>query len=209
MTLTKTIKSELRGTVLKHEGQDMAELTETGLLKTAKGLIIRPSAGGTGADLHTGPLAAFTPAERAMYRMDEQPPGHVPEAAVPAAVSASQPGRQGRRRKAATAAQEAAQPVLVKIKVPGVGEIPSQYVHCWKGRGVVVLGMNQFSYMPARAVATESGMQGVVELQGTPGVRYVYAGHEFVDGNGTRNILLLEVPAQNEEDEEDDGQEEQ
>jgi hypothetical protein len=93
--------------------------------------------------------------------------------------------------------------------VPGVGEIPSQDVHCWKGRGVVVLGMNQFSYMPARAVATESGMQGVVELQGTPGVKYVYAGHEVVDGSGTRNILLLEVPAQNEEDEEDDGQEEQ
>ena len=103
---------------------------------------------------------------------------------------------QGKRRKsrktaAAVVEQKAPPPphrdVAVSVAVEGFGTIPSQYHHMYIGDACVVLGMTSLSYEPKVATAQ-------VSLGPCTGRTFLHSGYSFVDADGVRNIILIEVP---------------
>lgn len=90
--------------------------------------------------------------------------------------------------------------VKVELEIQGLGTLPSQYVHCHVGTGIVVLGLNEFSYTPAVAHYEGDRLVGSIQLKGVPERQYCYLGNSFTDSAGVRNIILAEF--KNEETEE-------
>ena len=118
--------------------------------------------------------------------------------AVKQEQGAEAPTKKKRRKRASEAVEEIleSKPAInITVTVPNFGVIPSQYKHAYTGKGVLVLGMSELSYEPA--VATTQ-----VSFSIKPDALFVNTGYSFVDSSGVRNLILLEVP-------EDDGQEEQ
>lgn len=105
---------------------------------------------------------------------------------------------QGKRRKPRKTAAEVAveqksppppphRDVAVSVAVEGFGTIPSQYHHMYIGDACIVLGMTSLSYEPKVATAQ-------VSLGPCPGRLFLNSGYSFVDADGVRNIILIEVP---------------
>lgn len=186
MALTQTARSQLLAKIVPHTDQNGAvrkgRRTPTGMMDIGRGtLVIQPSTETTAS--HTGPLAQLTPEEQAAIGLD---PVQEQQQAKPA--------RRGRSSKAK--AQPAASAVKVELVIPGAGVLPSQYAHCYEGKGIVVLGLMDMSYVPSQASrGTDGSLQGVVSINGAhPDRRYVFVGNEFTDNAGVRNIVLVEIP---------------
>lgn len=188
MAITKKARKDLLVRIEPQPGQEQGTLLPNGLIKTSMGLVIPPSTIGGSGDTKSGALAELSEQEKQLARISDQ------YSAVQ--VDAPESMRRKRRKQPAPqeAAPEAAPVVSARIVLEGLGEVPSQYTHIYKGVGVCVLGMNQYSYTPPKAVRTSSGFSGVFSFAGTPYTRYVYSGFEFRDDAGTRNIVLLQLP---------------
>ena len=184
MAITNKQKEELLVKIEDQPGESTGERLANGLIKTSKGLVIPPG----GFRRSTGVNTAKVEAELE----------HLREQQV-------QPKRKAVKGRKSTYVEE--QPVapkpevkLVHIQVEGFGEIPSQYTHVYKGAGVLVLGMNNFSYTPPKAQKTTQGVTGVLSLTDDPYTRYVYTGFEFRDNTGERNIVLLQLPQEKQQE---------
>lgn len=76
------------------------------------------------------------------------------------------------------------------LSVPGVGSIPTQYRYKIRGKGVLILGLKDSSYVPAPA-NPDTGAMDRVSFEGEGS--YLYLGHSFVDRDGTDAIVLLRI----------------
>lgn len=192
--ITKTAREQLLAIVVPHENQSEGYLTETGMIKTRGGLIIPPSTSyGGGNDTRTGVPDELTPEERHAYHLDSK---RAPEQSVK------------RTRKSKTKTEAPSEPTgeTVTVSIPGMGSIPTQYAHIWKGKDILVLGLGKLSYVPSvGGMSEDDTIVGSITISGQSG-RFVYAGTDFVDGSGIRNIILMRVPEE-EEETYDDGQE--
>lgn len=209
MALTQQVRKALRAEIIPHKEQfGGEEQTPTGLIRTGKGFIIPPSEN-QGTDLKTGPLTSLTPSEQALFP-------HLRQQVVPESMNlspvlpAQTPVKRSRRKKAE--AQVPVQPQLkaTRILIPGVGELPTQYAHVWRGNKVAVLGITPLSYVPAEY--KEGGVQGMLSFSDKPSVQYVYLGAWFDDDSGVRNLVLVELPgtgAPEQEDDETDSEDEE
>lgn len=184
MALTQAAVSSLGAKIVGH---DMAGVTlPTGLVKTRVGLIARPSR--ESGDCRTGKLAGEDTDEDPVQ---EQASEFVEE----------QPVRRNARRKARRAQQTTAQapaavpqPVRIEYTIPGFGSVPTQVTHVYRGTGVLVLGLNAYSFVPSTAEMGENGeLKGVLQVSVEPDRQYVYGGMSFVDAAGIKNIILAEV----------------
>lgn len=200
MAITESSRHDLGAHVVAHRGDFGGKAAARG--KTATGLmhvggnnfLIPPSTETT--NTHTGPLAQLTEEERAIVGLDQPQPS-----AQPVAVPVEEPAEeeQPKRRSRAKAKAEPQKPKAVKVNlmVPGLGTLPSQYAHCYEGKGVLVLGLTDMSYVPSVAARGPDGqVQGKIALAAKPAVEYVFAGNEFTDSNGVRNIILVALPGE-------------
>ena len=159
----------------------LAERTATGLVRVSDGVLMPPL---------RKPGARF-----------DRPIAPEPE------PEPAQPPSRSRRRKAQpepVPVQEE-RSVKVKVTVEGLGVVPSEYRHIWTGRGVVVLGLTDMSYLPPVGMVDEDGsVTGAVELSVLPGERLVFSGQDFNDGK-CKNLIMLRL-GRGEEDDDDDEQ---
>jgi len=186
MSITESARNELNVRIVPHaELAGEGVLLPNGLIKTPKGLLIPPSQSGA-STTHTGRLAALTPAEQQLFPEPVQPQTQQRE------PEPEQRGR-GRRRGRQQPQPTPSKPVLLKLTLDGVGTIPSQYVHVYVGKKTVILGMNEYSYIPAVTQIDENGkLVGSMRTSMTTGT-YAYAGQSFVDDKGVTNLILVEM----------------
>lgn len=93
--------------------------------------------------------------------------------------------------QAAPAQVPAPTTVTVTFRWPAFGEIPGQYRHMYSGDRVVILGViEQLSFIPQQETY---GNPCRFELLDFPGKEFAYMGLNFIDANGTKNLILLEV----------------
>lgn len=194
MAITQQAKDSLGASVIGHDDVGDAVQLRSGLIKTKMGLIIKPSR--LKGDTKGGPLLTETTAtspditEEEGYDDDELEELEEPVSAPQEAVAI------------------AAQPVVPKtvrleLTVEGFGMIPSRYTHCYIGQGVLVLGLTEDSYIPQVARQVDGRIAGALRINKAPGRRYIYGDNNFQDGNKVRNIILGEIPL--EEENENDG----
>lgn len=166
----------------------------------------QPTGERTPSGLIRGPEGTLMPpASKAALRNPRQ------EQAAPQEPVPEAPPAKGRKRKQAPPVQATAPEPLVRMKVtvPGLGTVPTEYRHMWTGRGVVVLGLTDMSYMPpAGTVDDEGNVSGVIELSSLPGERLVYSGEDFYDGS-CRNLVMLRLGSKRKEVSEDDDEQAQ
>lgn len=195
MAITNNARKEVLAHIVPHAAStvDMskAKLTSEGLISFGRGTVMVAPATEQ-ADLKTGPLAQLTEDERRAIGLDR--------AAVAEPVKA-ETRKRTRKARSPRPSDSAPQAVKVNLLVPNVGVLPSQYAHCYEGKGVLVLGLTDMSYIPSMASRGPDGtMQGALELESRPGQQYVFAGNEFKDNDGIRNIILIAVPRSTDND---------
>lgn len=187
--MTENARNYLGAHIIEHTGGPQGKSaprgkTATGLMHKGGNVFLIPPSQETTAT-HTGALAQLTEDERRITGMDEPSPAPGP---------AVKPATKRSRSRSKTAAPES-RAVRVELMVPGVGTLPAQYAHCYEGKGVLVLGLTDMSYVPSMASRDEDGsIRGEIALASRPDTHYVFAGNEFKDSNGTRNLILVEVP---------------
>lgn len=207
MPMTRELKEQLGGKVIPHKGMDSGSVTSTGLVRNGSVLVIPPVDTNSGFSAMHASADVLSEPERKACQVDAAM--EMIESRAPAA--SSRPRNKPSRKRARSQEQEQ-QPdsVVLSLELPGVGRIPSQYTHVHRGEGVIVLGMSRLSYCPARAASGDSGITGLVTVDGRS---YAFLGLEFRDSSGTRNVILVEVPKQEDneqqqqEDTEDDDEE--
>lgn len=177
MTLTREAMTELLATVVPHDGIEDAVVLPNGMIKTRRGLQIKQAKD-----------ARVTAGEVKKAAVSSEP-------AAPA-VLPSQEGKAERVRKAGKCKlpeqPKEPDPVLVHVELPGTGKLPSQYAHFIPGDGVLVLGMNKFSFTPAQAtVDTDGVISGTLAFSELPGSKWVHLGYRFRDTRGVTNIILI------------------
>lgn len=183
MALTEQSRKALNARIVGHEGAANGVVLASGLTKISGGLVARPSTDTT--NTRTGVLVDAS--EQSIAEHSEMQPE--PQQPVLETVPVEQPKRKAKGgRKAA----EPARAVRVELEIQGIGTLPSQYTHCYVGTGVVVLGLNEYSYVPAEAHYDGDRLVGVIQLKIVPG-RYGYLGNSFTDSSGVRNIILAEI----------------
>jgi len=130
---------------------------------------------------------------------DRGMPLSAPDETVPAK-------RRGRRKAPPAPEPERPRDVSVRLEVPGFGSVPSRYRHAVFGKGVVLLGLTQDSYVPSEYAG---GDAGIVMFPGRGDGRYVYVGNSFRWPDGTEGRLLVELPESNEQGDDDDDYDEE
>ena len=164
------------------------------MIKVGSTLIIPPSTI-TGNDTKSGALSKLTEEERQMFQMPEQKQKPVKRTT-------------GRKRtmtpKQVQVVQEDEEPSVVdtRVLVPGIGPVPTQYTHIWRGDGTVVLGLTDMSFVPPYEYDESTGWRQV-SFEFDPGVNYVNTNIRFKDDAGVENLLMLRVPAEPKEEAED------
>lgn len=186
MALTKEAVSRLGAKVIGHDDIKATVQLPTGLVKTSRGLLARPST--TVADTRSGKLCI----EDSEDTTEDTKQGDVPIPPPPEdAVEDAKPElvtRPSRRKKQQPAV------VRVEVSIEGHGVVPSQYTHCYIGEGIIVLGCNEYSYLPPMYHISDTGdVAGVLELDKSPGRKYVYMGNTYKDSNNIKNVLLVEL----------------
>ena len=187
MAITQAARTGLKARFVAHDGQLEGTRTETGMIKVGSTLIIPPSTI-AGDDTKSGVLAKLTSDERRLFQMPEEKPK-------------AQKKTGGKRRTAATRPaqdlQEVEEPAVVdaRVIVPGLGQVPTQYAHIWRGDGTVVLGLTGMSFVPPYEYAEDSGWRQV-SFDFDPGVNYVNTNIRFKDDEGIENLLMLRVPSE-------------
>lgn len=177
--------------MLGHDDVGDAVQLRSGLIKTKMGLIIKPSR--LRGDTKGGPLLNETTASSPDITDEE---GYDDDD-LEELVSAPQ-------ESVAIAAQPVVpKTVRLELTVEGFGMIPSRYTHCYIGQGVMVLGLTADSYIPQVARQVDGRIAGALRINKAPGRRYIYGDNNFQDDNKVRNIILGEIPL--EEENENDG----
>lgn len=178
--------------MLGHDDVGDAVQLRSGLIKTKMGLIIKPSR--LRGDTKSGPLLAETTAASPDITDEEGYDDDDLEELEELEELVSAPQE---------AVAIAAQPVVPKtvrleLTVEGFGMIPSRYTHCYIGQGVLVLGLTADSYIPQVARQVDGRIVGALRINKAPGRRYIYGDNNFQDGNKVRNIILGEIPLEEE-----------
>jgi hypothetical protein len=183
MALTEQARKSLNAKIVGHEGVANGVVLASGLTKISGGLVARPSTDTT--NTRTGALV-----DASDQPIAEQPEAQ-PQPQQP--VIETVPVEQSRKKtRGGRKTSEPARAVRVELEIQGIGILPSQYTHCYVGTGVVVLGLNEYSYVPAEAHYEGDRLMGVIQLKIVPG-RYGYLGNSFTDSSGIRNIILAEI----------------
>lgn len=190
MAMTENARNFLGARIIEHKEERHGKTeprgkTATGLMHKGGNVFVIPPSQETTAT-HTGALAQLTEDERRITGLDEP---------TPAPEQPAKPAAKRSRSRAKASEPQAPQAVRVELLVPGVGSLPAQYAHCYEGKGVLVLGLNDMSYVPSIASRNEDGtIRGEIALASRPDTHYVFVGNEFKDNNGIRNLILVEVP---------------
>ena len=179
MALTKAAVSALGAKIVGHDLGGVP--LPTGLIKTRVGLIARPST--ESGDCRTGKLVD-----------DDGDDDSVQEPEVIEEQPVRKKARSKARRPQPQEPDQAPQPVRIEYTIPGFGSVPTQVTHVYNGTGVLVLGLNAYSFVPSVAEMGEDGsLKGVIQVSVEPDKQYVYGGLSFVDAAGIKNIILAEV----------------
>ena len=186
MAITDNARKALNVTMVAHPGQADGTLTETGLIKTAKGLVIRPSTQ-SAQTMKTGPLARLTESERSAYRILENSPETVKN------VVETQ-SKKGKRKRQEVKDDAVSAPVTVVVTIPGIGDVPTQYARLCRGPNCIVLGLTPMSYVPAECELKADGPSNKVKFSVDRSSYYVNSSYEFIDEHGTRNLVMIKVP---------------
>lgn len=175
MSLTKEARNDLNACIVPHEGQAGAVETPTGMLKTAKGLIIKPS---TLRENGVDNFAEFTEDERRNYHLDVPKPSPKP--------------KRTKKKAEPTQARRQLEPLTL---ITAAGEVPSsQYEFvCRDTSGVIVLGLKPDSFRPAQAYKLAGELHGEIGLR-EYNEKYLYLGQSFTDVYGVRNMILIKLP---------------
>ena len=195
MALTEQARKALNAKIEGH-GVQAGVVLPSGLTKVSGGLIARPSTDRSGT--RTGILAEEADEQKAAGT-EKAPIPYEPEQPVLEQVQ-QEPQHKKRVRGSRKTGVAPAAAVKVELEIQGLGTLPSQYVHCHVGTGIVVLGLNEFSYTPSVAHYDGDRLVGIIQIKGVPGRQYCYLGNSFTDSAGVRNIILAEF--KNEETEE-------
>lgn len=209
--------------MLGHDDVGDAVQLRSGLIKTKMGLIIKPSR--LRGDTKGGPLLTETTEaspdiadeegyddddreeleelEEPEELEDQEDQVSAPQEAVASADLLScllnSASLVDANKKSLIAAQPVApKTVRLEITVEGFGMIPSRYTHCYIGQGVMVLGLTADSYIPQVARQVDGRIVGALRINKAPGRRYIYGDNNFQDGNKVRNIILGEIPLEEE-----------
>ena len=171
MALTKAAVDML-GAKLADSNVD-GPLTPTGMTKGPRGTVICNPSTSSPRTAKTGPLV--------------DPEGQI----IQPVTEAQQPAKKSRRR---STKQEAPKPSLVKKSVHMNGmDITTQYVHVNLGAGVLVLWLNEMSFVPPLAmVDPEGNTTGKVQLDGIAG-DWANIGQTFTDRDGTKCVILIKM----------------
>lgn len=139
MALTEQARKALNAKIEGH-GAQAGVVLPSGLTKVSGGLIARPSTDRSGT--RTGILAEEADEQKAAGEA-KTPIPHEPEQPVLEQVQQEpQPRKRVRGSRKTGSAPVTA--VKVELEIQGIGMLPSQYVHCHVGIGIVVLGLNEF-----------------------------------------------------------------
>lgn len=200
MAVTKKARSELRVRVSSH-GEDASyasDITPTGLIRTTNGLVIPPSDIGGGVDTRTGALADLTDAEKLSLGIEDMDEPTVEQVSEPEAPVADKPTtKTGKKKKVplSKSVQDSIPQVerVTLTGIPGLGDVPTQYVRFMEGVGCLVIGLDKFSYVPVAATLVDGELRGSLSFAEIPGRRYAYLGHRF-KMDGTDYLILIELP---------------
>lgn len=172
MALTKTAV-DLLGAKLADDNVE-GPVTPTGLIKGPRGTVIVNPSTSSPRTTKTGPLV-------------DNGGQVIQQDAAPA-----QPVKKGRKRKQETS-KPAPQP-LVKSTVHANGmDITTQYVHLNIGSGILVLWLNELSFVPPQAMIDAHGNTvGKVSFNGIEG-EWANLGQTFTDRDGIRCVVLVKM----------------
>ena len=182
---TENLLSQFKVVPHLEEKAGVVELPN-GMRKTSNGLIIDP----TKLDLLLHPKAPKSP-EVTYVQEDEE------EEVQPKRASARVAKRSAVRKAEAPAPVK--RRITVRLIVPGVGEIPTQYEKVLRGRGVMILGVFSGSFIPKQVTVVDGELNGVVVFAEWPGERYVFNGWEFRHDSGVRCLVMVKVPERQED----------
>ena len=200
MAITKSARDGLGVRVSGHEDVGASVRTSAGHLKTGMGIIIKPST--MRGDAKGGLLVSETEYQEPKAEEKETYDEVILPDKEEGPAERAEPVTQAKHiepNSAHTAPSTIPKTVRVEITIAGFGTIPSRYTHCYIGKGVIVLGLTEDSYIPVAGKQTDAGVQGVLELDKAPGRRYVFGDNSFSDSSKRKNIILVEIPPEEEE----------
>lgn len=172
MSLTKSAV-DILGAKLADDNIE-GPLTPTGMTKGPKGTIIVNPSMSSPRTAKTGPLVD---------------PGGMTNQVVQQQNQPAPPAKKSRKRKTEQAPAQKPAPMKATVVVNGM-RIPTQYVDIRRGDGVLVLWVNELSFVPERAMKDSEGkIIGKFELEGYNGL-WANLGQSFVDRDGTKAILV-------------------
>lgn len=150
-------------------------VTPTGMTKGPRGTVIVNPSTSSPRTAKTGPLV--------------DPQGQLIQ--QPTAVAPPPPAKKGRKR---STKQEPPKQTLVKATVHVNGmDITTQYVHLNIGAGILVLWLNEMSFIPPPAMKDAQGnITGKVQFAGFEG-EWANLGQAFTDRDGTRCVVLFKM----------------
>lgn len=183
MAITKAARDSLGAHIVGHD-ITAARRLPNGMIKTSQGLIAPPAT--SARDTRSGRLEDAEEPEQPIEEVDEP----VQESPAPA------PKKAAKRRKQEPQPEQPRQvsrDIRVVVELTGFGSIPTKYTHCHVGEGILVLGIGDMSFLPAKASQTDDGLTNVVSFSVVPGRKYIYCGNKFTDDNGTENLVMIEV----------------
>lgn len=191
MSLTQEAIKSLKAKV---EPREDGEMTETGLLKIHDGtLMTRPST-----------KYGFRSEEETTQAIENDAARQAELEALRAQEEQSEPKKKRGRKKAEPVAaapvrQEAPRMRHVTVKLAGIGEIPSQYANVNIGEnGVALVGVTPMSFIPKITDPSSDEPPTMFELSVNPGVKYVYLGNTVTLDNNVKQLVLYEVPEEEE-----------
>lgn len=173
MALTKTAV-DLLGAKLADDNVD-GPVTPTGMIKGAKGTVIANPSTSSPRTSKTGPLVDTS------GEIIKSPPLQVQQ-------QTQEPVKKSRKR--AAKAEPPKQTVLkATVHVNGM-DITTQYVHFNIGNGILVLWLNELSFVPPAAMRDAQGnIVGKVQFSNVEG-EWANLGQTFTDRDGTKCVVL-------------------
>ena len=173
MSLTKAAVDML-GAKLADDNVD-GPITPTGMTKGPRGTVIVNPSTSSPRTAKTGPLV--DPQGQLIQQQTETAP--------------PPPAKKGRKR---VLKQEPPKQTLVKATVHVNGmDITTQYVHLNIGAGILVLWLNEMSFIPPPAMKGADGnITGKVQFAGIEG-EWANLGQAFTDRDGTRCVVLFKM----------------
>ena len=176
MALTKTAV-DLLGAKLADDNVD-GPVTPTGMIKGAKGTVIVNPSTSSPRTSKTGPLVDSS--------------GEIIKSpSLPSQQQAAEPVKKTRKR--AAKAEPPKQTVLkATVHVNGM-DITTQYVHFNIGNGILVLWLNELSFVPPISMCDAQGnVVGKVQFSNIQG-EWANLGQTFTDRDGTKCVVLHKI----------------